>query len=278
MNTQQNIAQTQEKFIINLAPSIARRVGGADRKILVRAYLKLFNGFSFVNWSNGHTLGRAWQTAFSQCDAFTKNRNPGNLAASYLASVFASHKKYWSRVIMTYRHSVRKIDQDGQEAHKIRARGMEMIRGAMDTINLILARYDERAKEVITEQSQSAPAPKSPAPAPAPKAASAPKSPAPAPAPKAASAPKSPAPKSPAPKSPAKTTAPAAMPTKMPVKTLAPVHSGVRPHAKPHANPNVKAEFNRGQQRVILCAMKLRIRVQNNIANFARSNTNSRAV
>lgn len=245
MNTQQNIAQTQEKFIINLAPSIARRVGGADRKILVRAYLKLFNGFSFVNWSNGHTLGRAWQTAFSQCDAFTKNRNPGNLAASYLASVFASHKKYWSRVIMTYRHSVRKIDQDGQDAHKIRARGMEMIRGAMDTINLILARYDERAKEVITEQSQSAPAPKSPAPAPAPK--------------------------SPVPKSPAKTPAPA--------------HSGARPHAtphekprvKPHANPNVKAEFNRGQQRVILCAMKLRIRVQNNIANFARNNTNSRA-
>ena len=274
MNTQQNIAQTQEKFIINLAPSIARRVGGADRKILVRAYLKLFNGFSFVNWSNGHTLGRAWQTAFSQCDAFTKNRNPGNLAASYLASVFASHKKYWSRVIMTYRHSVRKIDQDGQDAHKIRARGMEMIRGAMDTINLILARYDERAKEVITEQSQSAPAPKSPAPAPAPKAAPAPKSPAPAPAPK-----------SPAPKSPAKTTVPAAMPTKSPANTPAPAHSGVRPHAKPHekprvkphANPNVKAEFNRGQQRVILCAMKLRIRVQNNIANFARNNTNSRA-
>lgn len=259
MNTQQNIAQTQEKFIINLAPSIARRVGGADRKILTRAYLKLFNGFSFVNWSNGHTLGHAWQTAFSQCDAFTKNRNPGNLAASYLASVFASHKKYWSRVIMTYRHSVRKIDQDGQDAHKIRARGMEMIRGAMDTINLILARYDERAKEVITEQSQSAPAPKSPAPAPEPK--------------------------SPAPKSPAKTTVPAAMPTKMPANTPAPAHSGVRPHAtphekprvKPHANPNAKAEFNRGQQRVILCAMKLRIRVQNNIANFARNNTNSRA-
>lgn len=152
MYAQNSIVQTQEKFVINLAPQVARRVNFHDRQQLVRAYLKLYNGFSWVNWTDKNTLGRAWQMAFGQCESFLKNRNGKNLAAVYLTSVFASHKKHWSRVIMTHRDSMNKINPNDKNIQALRKRGMDMIRSAMDMINLILARYNEHAREVIKEQ------------------------------------------------------------------------------------------------------------------------------
>lgn len=152
MNTQQNIAENQEKFIIHVDPQIAKIVSPFDRKELAAAYLQMFSGFAWRNWTNKYSLGRAWQTALAQCGAFCDTKNKKNPAAKYLKNVYDAHKKYWSRVIMTHGARDNVINPDDQEIKKLRAHGERMIRESMDKINLILARYNERTEELIATQ------------------------------------------------------------------------------------------------------------------------------
>ncbi len=154
MNTQTNIAENQEKFIIHVDPQIAKIVSPFDRKELAAAYLQMFSGFAWRNWTNKYSLGRAWQTALAQCGAFCDTKNEKNPAAKYLKNVYDAHKKYWSRVIMTHGARDNVINPDDQEIKKLRAHGERMIREAMDKINLILARYNERVEELIATQSK----------------------------------------------------------------------------------------------------------------------------
>lgn len=154
MNTQTNIAENQEKFIIHVDPQIAKIVSPFDRKELAATYLQMFSGFAWRNWTNKYSLGRAWQTALAQCGAFCDTKNEKNPAAKYLKNVYDAHKKYWSRVIMTHGARDNVINPDDQEIKKLRAHGERMIRESMDKINLILARYNERVEELIATQSK----------------------------------------------------------------------------------------------------------------------------
>lgn len=154
MNTQTNIAENQEKFIIHVDPQIAKIVSPFDRKELAAAYLQMFSGFAWRNWTNKYSLGRAWQTALAQCGAFCDTKNKKNPAAKYLKNLYDAHKKYWSRVIMTHGARDNLINPDDQEIKKLRAHGERMIRESMDKINLILARYNERVEELIATQSK----------------------------------------------------------------------------------------------------------------------------
>ena len=154
MNTQINIAENQEKFIIHVDPQIAKIVLPFERKEMAEAYLTMFTGFTWRNWTNKYSLGRAWQTALAQCGTFCDTKNKKNPAAKYLKNVYDAHKKYWSRVIMTHGARDNLINPDDQEIKKLRAHGERMIREAMDKINLILARYNERTEELIATQSK----------------------------------------------------------------------------------------------------------------------------
>ena len=153
METQKNIAENQEKFIIHFDDKIAKTVPPHTRQQLAAAYLKLYAGFSYINWTNKHSLGRAWQTAFTQCESFIKTKNKKNPAAKYLNNVLGAHKKYWSRIIMTHPSRENTINPTDKKIQELRAIGTNMIRTAMDTINLILARYNEYIEEMTINQS-----------------------------------------------------------------------------------------------------------------------------
>ena len=148
MTNQQNIAIAQQKFIIQIDDKTLKRVKPHDRAELVNAYMQLFSGFSWVNWTNGHSLGRAWQTAIMQCGAFCESKNKKNPAAKYLNATYNGHKKYWSQIIMTHKNRENTINQKDEHIKKLREHGMCMIRQAMDKINLILARYNEYTLEI----------------------------------------------------------------------------------------------------------------------------------
>lgn len=154
MEKQQNIAQAQEKFIIHLDAKVAKIVLPIDRQELASAYLQMFSGFAWRNWTNKYSLGRAWQTALEQCGAFCDTKNKNNPAAKYLKNVYDAHKKYWSRVIMTHGERDNTINPEEPKIKQLRAHGEKMIREAMDKINLILARYNERTEELIATQAK----------------------------------------------------------------------------------------------------------------------------
>lgn len=154
MNTQQNVAEAQEKFIIHLDAKVAKIVLPIDRQELASAYLQMFSGFAWRNWTNKYSLGRAWQTALEQCGAFCDTKNKNNPAAKYLKNVYDAHKKYWSRVIMTHGGRDNTINPNDAEIKKLRAHGEKMVREAMDKINLILARYNERTEELVAGQTK----------------------------------------------------------------------------------------------------------------------------
>ncbi len=154
MEKQQNVAEFQEKFVIKLDANIAKIVTPFDRRELASAYLQLFSGFAWRNWTNKYSLGRAWQTALEQCGAFIETKNKKNPAAKYLNNVYSAHKKYWSRVIMTHNGRENTINPDDKKIKELRAHSEKMIRAAMDKINLILARYNERTEELIATQAK----------------------------------------------------------------------------------------------------------------------------
>ncbi len=149
MERQQNIAQSQEKFIIKLDDDIAKTLPESERKKLLDAYMNLFSGFSWVNWTNKYSLGRAWQTALTQCGTFIETKNKKNPAARYLSNVYNSHKKYWSKVIMTSATRENTIDQNDEKIKQMRVQGEHTIQTAMDIINLVLARYNEHIEEQV---------------------------------------------------------------------------------------------------------------------------------
>ena len=75
--TTQTIAEQQKTFVIKIDKNIERTIDSATRKKLVDAYMKLFSGFAWVNWTKKQSLGRAWQGALGQCESFLKTKNQG---------------------------------------------------------------------------------------------------------------------------------------------------------------------------------------------------------
>ena len=153
--TTQTIAEQQKKFVIKIDKSIERAIDSATRKKLVDAYMKLFTGFAWVNWTKKQSLGRAWQNALGQCEGFLKTKNKSNPAAKYLDKVSKAHKTYWSRVIMTNENSPNTINKTPDEIKRLQQYGQKQIREAMDTINLILARYNEYVEEMSATNTKS---------------------------------------------------------------------------------------------------------------------------
>ena len=153
--TTQTIAEQQKKFVIKIDKSIERAIDSATRKKLVDAYMKLFTGFAWVNWTKKQSLGRAWQNALGQCEGFLKTKNKSNPAAKYLDKVSKAHKTYWSRVIMTNENSPNTINKTPDEIKRLQQYGQKQIREAMDTINLILARYNEYIEEMSATNTKS---------------------------------------------------------------------------------------------------------------------------
>ena len=156
MQAQQNIAQIQQKFVIQVDNQIAKIVAPADRQEIAKAYLQMFAGFALVNWTNKYSLGRAWQTALGQCGSFIESKGGKNPAAKHLANTYAGHKKQWSRVIMMHSARENTINPNDDKIKQLRAHGSKMIQAAMDKINLILARYNERVKELAAAQTKQA--------------------------------------------------------------------------------------------------------------------------
>ncbi len=152
MTNQVNIANFQQKFIINVDAKTAKQVPVEQRKILTQAYMKLFSGFAWVNWTQKHSLGRAWQTALNQCASMVATKNKKNPAARYLNNVCEAHKKYWSRIIMLNPNSENTINKKEDYIKKMHLHGQMMIKQAMDTINMILARYNEFMETIEAQQ------------------------------------------------------------------------------------------------------------------------------
>ncbi len=146
--TTQIIAEQQNRFVIKLDKSIERIIDSDTRKKLVNAYLKLFSGFAWVNWTEKQSLGCAWQNALGQCESFLKTKNKANPATKYLHNVAAAHKTYQSRIIMTNENSPNTINKTPEEIKRLKKYGIAQIREAMDRINLILARYNEYVEEI----------------------------------------------------------------------------------------------------------------------------------
>ncbi len=143
MKTQVQTAQSQEKFIIKIDKNLAKIIDSDTRKKLTDAYLKLFSGFSWINWTNKKSLGQSWHNALGQCDGFIKSKNPENPVTKYLKRTYDAHKKYWSKVIMTNQNSQNTLNKPEIEAKQMRAYGIKLIREAMGIINLIYEQFKQ---------------------------------------------------------------------------------------------------------------------------------------
>lgn len=147
MINQTKVAETQDKFLVKLDDDIAKTLPVSERKKLADAYLNMFAGFSWLNWTNKYSLGRAWQTALSQCATFIETKDTKNPAARYVKNLSDSHRKFWARIIMTHSASQNTIDQNDEKIKQFRIQAERMIQESIDIINLVMAQYNGRVKE-----------------------------------------------------------------------------------------------------------------------------------
>ena len=152
MKTQVQTAQSQEKFVIKIDKNLAKIIDSDTRKKLTDAYLKLFSGFSWINWTNKKSLGQSWHNALGQCDGFIKSKNPENPVTKYLKRTYDAHKKYWSKVIMTNQNSQNTLNKPEIEAKQMRAYGIKLIREAMGIINLIYEQFKQYEIEFAVDK------------------------------------------------------------------------------------------------------------------------------
>ena len=153
MTQVQNIAEKQKTFVVKLDKKIEKIMDKQTRQKLVGAYLKLFTGLSWINWTKKYPLGRAWHYALGQCQKILGTKNKANPAIKYLKNVAQAHKKYWSQVIMTNENSANTLNKTTAETNHIRQYGIKLVRDAMDEINLIISQYNE----FVEEKEQDAP-------------------------------------------------------------------------------------------------------------------------
>lgn len=152
MTTQVQTAQNQEKFVIKIDKNLAKIIDSDTRKKLTDAYLKLFSGFAWVNWTNKQSLGRAWHNALGQCEGFIKTKKTSTPVTKYMKRTYDAHKKYWSRIIMTNQNSQNTLNKPENEAKQIRAYGIKQIREAMGIINLIYEQFKQYEIEFAVDK------------------------------------------------------------------------------------------------------------------------------
>ena len=154
MTQVQNIAEKQKTFVVKLDKKLEKIIDKQTRQKLAGAYLKLFTGLSWINWTKKYPLGRAWQYALGQCQKILDTKNKVNPAIKYLKNVAQAHKKYWSQVIMTNENSANTLNKTTAETNHIRQYGIKQVRDAMDAINAIIARYNTYIEEQEQDQEQ----------------------------------------------------------------------------------------------------------------------------
>ncbi len=147
MTQVQNIAEKQKTFVVKLDKKIEKIMDKQTRQKLVGAYLKLFTGLSWINWTKKYPLGRAWHYALAQCKKIIKSKNKKNPAVKYLDNTASAHSKYWSQVIMTNENSTNILNKTPEEIKHIRQYGIKLVRDAMDEINLTISQYNEFVEE-----------------------------------------------------------------------------------------------------------------------------------
>ena len=152
MTTQVQTAQNQEKFVIKIDKNLAKIIDSDTRKKLTDAYLKLFSGFAWINWTNKQSLGRAWHNALGQCEGFIKTKSPSNPVTKYMKRTYDAHKKYWSRVIMTNQNSQNTLNKPENEAKQMRTYGIKQIREALGIINLIYEQFKQYEIEFAVDK------------------------------------------------------------------------------------------------------------------------------
>ena len=129
----------QASFKIN--KNIANNLDIYARKKLTDAYIKMFAGFTWMNWNKNKSLGQAWQSAMEQAQATVKNADQKNVAGEFLTRVADAHKAHWSKIIMTNKNSDNKTNMTDAEIAKNKEYGKDMIRKSMATINMIMSQH-----------------------------------------------------------------------------------------------------------------------------------------
>lgn len=139
--TQMNVFNTKEPMIVKINKNIANNLDIYARKKLTDAYIKMFAGFTWMNWDKNKSLGQAWQSAMEQAQATVKNADQKNVAGEFLTRVADAHKAHWSKIIMTNKNSDNKTNMTDAEIAKNKEYGKDMIRKSMATINMIMSQH-----------------------------------------------------------------------------------------------------------------------------------------
>ena len=95
------INQVQEK----LPPEIIKQ--------MKKDYVKMYYGFTSINWGMGKTLGISWQKALEQMDSFvaTKTKISGHPANNELINFHSEFRRDMSKAIMTNPNTNLKLEE-----------------------------------------------------------------------------------------------------------------------------------------------------------------------
>ena len=128
----------------------ASELSPEDKKEIGVKFRDLYFGLTWLNWmQGGATLGQAWHGALSQVDGIVQTKvqqHPDNPAAKHLQQIAAEHKKHWSQVIMTSKHSGEKMDVPPDKSAEWQKIGEKAGRDGLDGLNAKIKASEPKAQ------------------------------------------------------------------------------------------------------------------------------------
>lgn len=122
-----------------------------DKKQLQDGVGGLFFGLAWMNWTNGESLGQAWQKAlFQVADKIGSlaGKGPNNPASVYLQQYSAEHRKKWSKTIMTSQNSNLQMKVPADKKQEFMIMGSKWASESLSLINEKTRELASMAKDV----------------------------------------------------------------------------------------------------------------------------------
>ena len=142
LNSNPNILDFQQKQMMMMGIQKNQiKLSREEIKKIKQNYVGMFYALAAINWSQGMTLGMAWQKALRQMDAFvaSKTKIQNHPMNQYLVKMHTEFRRDMSKTIMTNQYSEEKLNP--RLAKCFMAYGTKRVKETKGALNNLYQKY-----------------------------------------------------------------------------------------------------------------------------------------
>nr|MBQ0090915.1 hypothetical protein [Candidatus Enterousia merdequi] len=153
MNELKNMSLEQEQqILLGLNVKKTKDLSQQEIEKMQKDYIGMYYALTSINWSQGMTLGMAWQKALEQMDAFvaSKTKMINHPMNKHLSKIHSEFRKKQSERIMTSEYAECKLNPVHKKSFL--DYGTKRVKDTKDSLNNLYQKYMPEKTEVNNQQ------------------------------------------------------------------------------------------------------------------------------